>query len=76
MPGITSVEHYFNQEFNSDLLDNSNPTIGLTSTAIIIDQGFLNCKFTRDNSNINKKFFDIYKNNTYILIAYGSGNFD
>jgi len=32
----------------------------------------LNCSFTRQNTNQNKKYFDLNANNPFLIAAYGS----
>ena len=75
LQGNTCVEHYYNQGYNSNLLDSSNPTLGLSSSYVLIDQGFFYCKYSRDNFNSNFKYFDRSSNASYILVAFGLGMF-
>lgn len=71
----TRVQHYYNTGYSSDLLDASNPLIGLTETSIGIDPSNPNnllCRFARDNSNANSRYYNLNGNSPYVLAAYGT----
>ena len=73
--GLSSVKHYYNSGYSSDLLDSSNQFIGLSETSVKINQNNIICSFKRVNANTNTKYYDINKNNyPYIILAYGSGD--
>ena len=67
------VEHYFNIiEAPPVVLDPLNPTVGLTNTSIIANNGFLTCKFTREKKVAKViNYFDL-TNNFYVLGANGA----
>jgi hypothetical protein len=70
-----SVEHYYNNGFSPELLSQSNPTIGLSNSKIIIDQNYFSCFFSRANSYDDALYFNINNNDPYILIAFGNNSF-
>ena len=73
--GLSSVKHYYNSGYSSNLLDSSNQFIGLSETSVIINQNNIICSFKRANSNTNPKYYDLIKNNSpYIILAYGTGD--
>lgn len=54
------------------LLDNNNPSVGLTNTNSASSNGWLSCTFTRKKSNSNyTNYFDL-SNQFYILAATGT----
>ena len=69
---ITKIEHYFNtDESKPNVLDPTDPTVGLTNAEISVSNGFLTCKFSRVKQNSQvKNYFDLH-NNFYILGANG-----
>lgn len=48
------------------------PDLGLSNARLIIDQGYMICQFTRDNSLEFPNYFDTTKNEAYLLVAFGS----
>jgi hypothetical protein len=70
---INTVEHYFNlRKDTPDVLEPSNPTVGLTNSQISVNNGFMTCKFTRvkKNDSVNN-YFDLH-NKFYVLGANGA----
>ena len=70
----SDVKHYYNDGYRPVLFDTSNPLLGLSNTSVVFNQNTMICRFSRDNSNSDQRYFDISKNNPYILIAYGKLN--
>lgn len=68
----SSVEHYYNENYYSRIIDASNPQLAITETKISNFENILMCSFTRDNKNDNIKVYDIKRQKPYVLIAYGS----
>ena len=71
--GSMQVMHYYNNGHRSSLLDTNEPSIGLSESNITLDENYLVCSYTRENSNSNGKYFDLNKSSPYIQVAYGSG---
>ena len=70
--GGTAVEHNYNENDFSSLLDTTNPTIGITNAVVTIVNGNLTCSYTRDNQNANSKYWNINTNpQPYIIMAFG-----
>ena len=68
-----SVQHYYNMNSNSALMNPASPTLGLSNTAVNVNQGIFTCTFTRDNSNPNSRYFNLNSNSPYVLVAYNGG---
>jgi len=75
LPNSQSVRHFYNNGYSVELLDSDQPTLGLSNTALLIDQDKLTCTFTRQNSNANSKYFDLNSKAPYVVAAYGE-NYD
>ena len=71
LQGNKTVQHYYNSKYRSYLLDLSNPTIGISSSSINVYDKSLVCSFTRENSNTNRKYFNLNTQLPYIISAYG-----
>ena len=68
---ISQVQTYYNSNFNADVLNSANPTLGISNARIVVNQGVLNCSFTRDNSNSDLKYFNTNAANPYVIVGYG-----
>ncbi len=66
------IEHYYMNGYSPQLLDNMNPSVGLSAVSISINQGFLVCQFTRENT-FNGFVSSISTGYAYILTAFGAG---
>ena len=44
---------------------------GLSSTSVKVFDRMVECRFTRDNSNPNPKYFDLNSEKLYLIVAYG-----
>ena len=71
LPNSRSVRHFYNNGYSVELLDLDQPTLGLSNSALIIDQDKLTCIFTRQNSNSNSKYFDLNAKTPYVIAAFG-----
>ena len=69
-----TIQHYYNNRTTPSLIDQANPTIGLTNTKLTFDSQFIICSFTRENSNSNPRYYNI-NNNPYVLTAWGTNRF-
>lgn len=69
--GKKRVQHNYNTGYRSFLLDSTNPSIGISSAIVIENNKGLNCSFTLQNSNSNRKYFNLSANNPFIIAAYG-----
>jgi hypothetical protein len=69
-----TVQHYYNNRNTPGLIDQANPTIGLTNAKLTFDSQNIICSFTRENSNSNSKYFNI-TNNPIVLTAWGTNRF-
>ena len=70
----SAVEHYYNYGYSPDYIDSNLPQIGLSNTALVVDQGKIVCNFTRDNTNQNGDYYEINeKSQYYYVIGYGKG---
>lgn len=74
----STVEHYYNSGYSTSRLDPNNPSLGLYDASITVSVinglNTLTCRFSRDNSNPNPKYFDLNTNSPYVLAAYGTLN--
>lgn len=70
--GITSVSHFTLNNFLPELIDSTMPDLGLSNARLIIDEGYMICQFTRDNSVEFPNYYDTTKNEAYLLVAFGS----
>ena len=68
-----SVEHYYNGN-SVQLLDPNDPAIGLSNAIVRIENGKIICSMTRDNSNLDQKYFDVNAKNPFLIAAYGRLN--
>jgi hypothetical protein len=70
---IDKVEHYFNVKKETPIVLNpSEPTVGLSNSAISVNNGFMTCKFNRIKKNSQvKNYFDL-NNKFYALGASGA----
>ncbi len=69
----SSIEHFYNNNFQSRILNASNPTVGISNAKIGIINNSLVCSLTRDNTNDQQNYFQITQTtNTYLIMAYGS----
>lgn len=67
-----AVEHYYNTGYSTALLDTNNPTIGITDASMTVDaSNNLICRFTRDNTNSNSRYYNLNAGSPYILAAIG-----
>ncbi len=66
------VEHHYLNGYQPQLVDSSNPSAGLSSMSVTINQGFLVCQFTRDNL-FNGFVSTINTGYAYVLSAFGAG---
>ena len=65
------VQHYYNNGFTPEMLDKTNPTIGLTNAKFIFNNTNMICSFTKKNVVVNSRYFNIIQgNDPYFLIAY------
>lgn len=72
LPNNKSVRHFYNNGYMGvELLDSDQPTLGLSNSALLIDQDKLTCMFTRQNSNANSKYFDLDNKDPYVVAAFG-----
>ena len=56
----------------ANLIDSSDPTLGITSSSVKIIDDTMVCSFTRQNSNANVNYFSLSKSNLhYLIAAYG-----
>ena len=71
---VSSIETYFNTEYNSDVLDPSRRTLGLFNISVTYYQKLLVCKCSRIKNLIGVVgYYNLY--NPYnILIAIGETN--
>ena len=66
-----TVEHYYNQGKSSSLVDSNNPSTGFTNAIVSLNNGLLNCSFTRPKKMPTlTNFFDL-NNPYYVLFATG-----
>ena len=70
--GKSSVEHYYLNGYLPEYLDPVNPSVGISNSRIMIDEGYMICSFTRDNfvSNVNN-YYDTLNFEAYLLVAFG-----
>ena len=73
--GVGKIEHYYLNGNVPQLLDVNNPSVGLSNVQITINQGFLVCQFTRENT-FNGFVSSIASGYAYMLSAFGAGNFE
>ena len=68
-----TVQHYFNSKAaRPDVLDPTNPTVGLSASSISVKNAFFTCSFTRVKQNSQvQNYFDL-NNFFYILGANGA----
>ena len=72
-----AVHHYYNSaKTTPNLFDSANPILGISNSALSVDNNNLICSFRRDNSNSNSKYYDVSAKNPRIIVAYGSINSD
>jgi hypothetical protein len=74
LPNSRSVRHFYNNGYSVELLDLDQPTLGLSNSALIIDQDKLTCIFTRQNSDANSKYFDLNTKTPYVIAAFGQND--
>jgi hypothetical protein len=76
--GNISIEHYYNSERDSRIMNELDPTLGLTNMSLMIKDNKMICKFTRDNFNRDAFYYYDLKNGSapFILIAYGENQID
>ena len=65
------VEHYYNNGHRSSLLDENNPTTGISNANIRIIENNLVCTFRRENSKETPGYFDLKNRKPYVQVAYG-----
>lgn len=65
------IEHYYDQEKSSSLADPNNPAAGFSNIKVSLNNGVLNCSFTRAKEMPTAtNFFDL-DNPYYVLFATG-----
>ena len=70
-PNEKSINYYQTTgKIRPELLDESNPTIGLSDSNVTLNQGFLVCSFTRDKKAHSNNYFNLNKN-FFLLAAFG-----
>ncbi len=70
--GSLSIEHYYNNGYRPELMDTTNPMIGLSNTIMFLDSGYIICQFSRDNSYPGlSRYFDTNLNEAFLLYSYG-----
>lgn len=69
---MVSVEQYYLNSYLPELLDGGYPTRGISNSRLTVDDGYIICQFTRENSydGINN-YFDTTSMEAYILVAFG-----
>ena len=68
----TAVQHNYNANYNTLVLDSNNQQLGLSKVAVASSNGVLACSFTRDNSNSNANYFNLNENTLpYVIVGYG-----
>ena len=71
----TSVEQYFNVGYTYPTLFNPNEaTIGITNSAVKIEDSKLICSFNRDNSNSDERYFNLNTKSPFVIVAFGRVN--
>lgn len=71
----SSVAHYLNDGYNSDLFNSSQPSLGLFETKTFVVDRNLTCSFTRKNSLNIRDYFNFNSTTPlHIIVAYGRGN--
>ena len=69
-----TVQTWFNNGYVPIVVDLANPNLGLSNTRISAASGFLQCNFTRQNSIMNSKYYNLNNMSTpFIIVAFGSG---
>jgi hypothetical protein len=69
----SSIEHFYNNNYQSSVLNALNPTVGISNAKVSIINNSLVCSLTRDNTNNQQNYFQITKTtNTFLIMAYGS----
>jgi len=70
----SSIEHFYNNLFQSDVLNSSDPFVGINNSKVSIINNSLVCSLTRDNTNDRQQnYFKITdKTKTFLIMAYGS----
>ena len=67
------VEQFFNDERESDFLDSSNASIGLSNIKVNVQNGILTCSFSRENKIDVPNYFKISEStDSFLIAAYGS----
>lgn len=67
----TVDQRYNKKKLAPNLIDNNNPSVGLTNINVKLENGWLKCSFKRTKKNIDvANYFDL-NSNYYILAAYG-----
>lgn len=70
-----SVRTFYNNGFNSAVLDGSNPSFGLSNMIVSVIGSNLTCSFDRVNVISKTNYLQIGSSGTiiYVITAYGSG---
>jgi hypothetical protein len=69
---VKAIEHYYNNNYFSSVLDSSDRSVGITNAIVSTTNNNLVCNFTRDNTNNKQNYFQISNNTkTSIIVAYG-----
>ena len=69
--GNSLIQHYYNVGKKSEVLANSNPTVGISQPSVSLQDGFLSCSFKRQKKNsISSRYFDL-NNPYYLMLARG-----
>jgi hypothetical protein len=70
--GFSLVQHYYNAKKNAPvLLDESNPTVGLSNSSIAYKDNFMSCSFKRAKANENVEHYFNLSKKFNILMAHG-----
>lgn len=70
---LSAVEHYYNNGYSPEYIDSANPTLGLSSSSIEVSSSSLICRFSRENSNSNTKYFNLNSaQGPFVIVAFGS----
>ncbi len=65
------VQHYYNNGYTSEMIDSTNPAIGLSNAKFVFNGSNIICSFRRQNVIVNSKYFNIVQGrDPYFLTAY------
>lgn len=72
--GVSSIEHYYLNKYQPQLVNQLNPSVGLSNIQVSVNQGYLVCQFSRENT-FNNYVANIATGLAYMSVAYGQGSF-